>query len=81
MKSVIPVLAVFSVITSLVLAEALAADQVLSQAKAKAVAEHKAIFGHFGASWRCWCRRLDAFLERADIKPGFGRYFLPVKKA
>ena len=79
MKAFRPVLAVFSVITSLAYAEAPTADQVLSTAKAKAVAEHKAIFVHFGASWCGWCKRLDAFLDQPDIKPLFGKYFIPVK--
>jgi thiol-disulfide isomerase/thioredoxin len=59
--------------------EVLSADEVLSHAKAKASAEDKAIFLHFGASWCGWCRKLDAFLEQPDIKPVFERYFVPVK--
>ena len=55
------------------------ADEVLSKAKAQASAEHKAIFVHFGASWCVWCRRLDAFLDRADIRPVFEKYFIPIK--
>jgi thiol-disulfide isomerase/thioredoxin len=79
MKVIIPVLAVFSIIALLAHAEAPSADQVLAPAKAKAAAEHKAIFLHFGASWCGWCRRLDAFLDRPDIKPIFEKYFIPVK--
>src|SRR5206468_9360758 len=41
--------------------------------------KNKAIFLHFGASWCGWCKKLDAFLDRADIKPVFEKYFIPVK--
>ena len=79
MKTILPVLALLSSIALLAYAEAPTADQVLASAKAKAAAEHKAIFLHFGASWCGWCKRLDAFLDRPDIKPVFDKYFIPVK--
>ena len=79
MKPILPVLVVFSALALLAYAEAPTADQVLAPAITKAAAQHKAIFLHFGASWCVWCRRLDAFLDRPDIKPVFEKYFIPVK--
>lgn len=64
---------------SAVLAAPPSADDLIAEARGKATAENKAIYVHFGASWCGWCRRLDAFLERPDIKPLFEKYFVPVK--
>jgi thiol-disulfide isomerase/thioredoxin len=79
MKVILAILTAFSLTALLAYADAPTADQVLAPAKAKAAAGPKAIFLHFGASWCVWCKRLDAFLDRPDIKPVFEKYFVPVK--
>jgi thiol-disulfide isomerase/thioredoxin len=79
MKQIVSFLAAFLLVAGPASAQSPSAEQLLSQAKTKASVEHKAIFVHFGASWCVWCRRLDAFLERPDIKPVFEKHFIPVK--
>jgi len=79
MRTLAVALAVLALGTASTQAQPPGADQVLAPVKAKAASEQKAIFVHFGASWCSWCRRLDAFLDRPDIKPVFEKYFIPVK--
>lgn len=79
MKPIRSIIAIFTLSILTATAAPPSAEQVLTEAKAKASAEHKAIFLHFGASWCGWCKKLDAFLDREDIKPVFKKYFVPVK--
>src|ERR1017187_8764321 len=79
MKPIALLLIAFALASLAASAEPPSADQLLAQAEAKATAEHKVIFVHFGASWCGWCRKLDAFLDRPEIKPVFEKYFVPVK--
>lgn len=45
------------------------ADEVLQPAYAKAAAENKNVLLIFHASWCGWCRKMDAALQDAAVKP------------
>ena len=55
-----------------------AASKVFEEGLAKASAEDKLVFLHFGAPWCGWCHQLDAFLARDDMAPILGREFIDV---
>ena len=45
------------------------ADEILQPAYAKAAAENKNLLLIFHASWCGWCRKMDAALQDATVKP------------
>ena len=65
-------------ISSLALAAAKApnAETVLSEAKAKAAAQHKSIFLIFGATWCPDCHTVDHFLSLPEVHAIFDKYFV-----
>ncbi len=56
-----------------------AASDALGGALAKASADDKLVFLHFGSPTCGWCHKLEAFLARADMAPLFGRDFVDLK--
>ena len=56
-----------------------AASQALEGALAKASAEDKLVFLHFGSPTCGWCHKLEGFLARVDMAPLFGRDFVDLK--
>ena len=52
------------------------AAAVLNEARAQAKAEKKNVLVIFHASWCGWCKKFDAFLEDAAMKPLIDRNFV-----
>jgi len=52
------------------------ASDILASAEAAAAAQHRAVFLIFHASWCGWCKKLDRFIESAEIKPVIDKYFV-----
>ena len=79
MKTILSLVLLGSALLTAAVAAPPTADEVMADAGRKAMSEKKAVYLHFGASWCGWCKRHDAFLEQAAIKPVFEKYFVPVK--
>ena len=55
------------------------AEETLKAGLARAKAESKRVFLHFGAPWCPWCRKLDAYLWRDEIARVLGAAYVDVK--
>src|SRR5665213_243688 len=53
-------------------------EKLMAEAKARAAAEHKVLFVHFGASWCGWCGKLEKFMESPEIAPILDKHFVMV---
>lgn len=60
-------------------ADPLNADQVLTDALAKADQEDKRVFLHFGAPWCGWCHRLEAWLDQPAVAQTLAKDFIEIK--
>jgi thiol-disulfide isomerase/thioredoxin len=57
----------------------LEADELFDKAIARAKAENKRVFLHFGAPWCPWCRKLDAWMRSPAIEPVLAKDFIDLK--
>ena len=52
------------------------ADEIINHAATQAASAHQAVWVIFHASWCGWCRKLDSFIESAEVKPIIEKYFV-----
>jgi len=57
----------------------LEAAKVRDAALARAQAEGKLVFLHFGAPWCGWCHKLEGWMEREKVAPLLAREFIDLK--
>lgn len=55
------------------------ADDVLAAGIARAKAEGKLVFLHFGAPWCGWCHKLEAWMAKPEVAAILGNAFIDVK--
>jgi thiol-disulfide isomerase/thioredoxin len=55
------------------------AQDLYDAALARAKAEDRRVFLHFGAPWCVWCRRLEAWMASADVAPILSKAFIDLK--
>ncbi len=57
----------------------LEASKVRDAAFARAMAENKRVFLHFGAPWCGWCHKLEGWMERPEVAPVLAKQFVDLK--
>lgn len=55
------------------------AAKVRDAAFARAKAENKRVFLHFGAPWCGWCHKLEGWMERPEVAPLLAKQFVDLK--